>query len=77
MFPHNKYEAGELLDFPSGDMFWAKISSIYQIFEINIDDKVPDETGQVDCTIMHGIERSWLYLVKINGFYYQKVFKKS
>ena len=58
-------------------MFWAKISSIYQIFEINIDDKVPDETGQVDCTIMHGIERIWLYLVKINGFYYQKVFKKS
>ena len=77
MFPHKKYEAGELLDFPSGDMFWAKISSIYQIFEINIDDKVPEENGQVDSTIMHGIERIWLYLVKINGFYYQKVFKKS
>ena len=77
MFPHNKYEAGELLDFLSGDMFLAKTSSIYQIFEINIDDNVPDENGQVDCNIIHGIERIRLYLIKINGFYYQNIFKKS
>ena len=74
MFPENKYEAGELLDFPSGDMFWAKIKAIYQIFEITIDDKIPNEEGQLDCTIMHGIERVWLYIVKLNGYYYKKIF---
>ena len=75
MFPNQLYKAGDLLDFPHGNMFWAKISAIYQIFEINIKDKVPNENGQVDCTIMHGIERIWLYLVKINGYYYKKIFK--
>ena len=74
MFPENTYEAGELLDFPSGDMFWAKINAIYQIFEIIIDDKIPNEEGQVDCTIMHGIERIWLYIIKLNGYYYTKIF---
>ena len=74
MFPENAYEAGQLLDFPSGDMFWAKIEAIYQIFEITIDDKIPNEEGQVDCTIMHGIERVWLYIVKLNGYYYKKIF---
>ena len=76
IFPNNKYKVGDLLDFPAGNMFWARVSSIHQIFGINIYDKVPSEEGQFDCTILHGVERIWLYLVKINGYYYHKIFNQ-
>ena len=56
-------------------MFWAKIDSIYQIFLFNLQNKFPEEKGQIDGTIMHGIERIWLYLTKINGYSYKKIFK--
>ena len=75
IFPNNNYEVGNILDFPAGNMFWARVSAVHQIFEINIIDKFPKETGQLDCTIMHGIERIWLYIVKLNDFFYLKIFK--
>ena len=68
-----KLKIGEKLDFPAGNMFWAKTKAIYQIFNIRI--KYPKELNQTNETIMHGIERIWLYLVKLNGFYYQTIFK--
>ena len=64
------------IEFPVGNMFWSKITSIYQIFDLNkIINKFPEEKNQIDGTIMHGIERIWVYLVKFNGFYYKKIFK--
>ena len=63
------------LDFPEGNMFWAKVNAVYQIFEINIINKFPREKGQLDSTLMHAIERIWVFLVKLNKFYYKKVFK--
>ena len=75
IFPNNNYKVGKILDFPEGNMFWAKISSIYQIFIGDFYEKIPGEKGQNDGTIINGIERIWLYLVKINGYYYQKIFK--
>ena len=63
------------LDFPMGNMFWANVKSIYQIFNLNLIEEIPDENGQIDGTLMHAIERIWIYLVKFNGFYYKKIFK--
>ena len=63
------------LDFPMGNMFWAKVKSIYQIFHLSLNADIPYENKQIDGTIMHGIERIWIYLVKFNGFYYKKIFK--
>ena len=64
------------IEFPVGNMFWSKITSIYQIFDLNkIINKFPKEKNQIDGTIMHGIERFWIYLVKFNGYYYKKIFK--
>ena len=54
-------------------MFWAKTKSIYQIFNIRL--KYPKELGQTNETIMHAIERIWLYLVKLNGYYYKTLLK--
>ena len=65
---------GEKLIFPVGDMFWAKIKSIYQIFRLNFQSLFPDESGQINETIMHAIERIWIYIVKKNGYFYKIIF---
>ena len=67
------FKVGEKIDFPTGNMFWAKTKAIYQIFNIRL--KYPKELNQTNETIMHGIERIWLYLVKLNGYYYKTIFK--
>lgn len=68
-----KFKIGEKLDFPAGNMFWAKTKSIYQIFNVKL--RYPKELNQTNGTIMHGIERIWLYIVKLNGYYYKAIFK--
>ena len=71
----NKFKLGNKLEFPAGNMFWARVTAVHQIFEINFYNKFDKEDDQTNDTIMHGIERIWLYLVKLNGFYYKKLFK--
>ena len=73
IFPTAKI--GKKLIFPSGDMFWARVDAIYQIFEVGILDKFPRELNQTNITIMHAIERIWVYLAKLNGFDYKMIFK--
>ena len=73
IFPN--FKLGNKLDFPAGNMFWARCEAIFQIFEYNFYKKFDKENDQTNDTIMHGIERIWLYLVKLNGFYYKKIFK--
>ena len=69
------FEIGNKLVFPTGDMFWSKVIAVHQIFKINFIKKFPKELNQTNVTIMHGIERIWLYLVKINGYFYKVIFK--
>mgnify|MGYP002625583242 CR=1 FL=1 len=69
------YKLGELLNFPAGNMFWAKTKAVFQIFIYDFTDYFPEEIDQVDKTIMHAIERIWLYVVKFNNFYYKIIFK--
>ena len=67
-----KFKIDEKLVFPVGNMFWAKTKAIYQIFHLNF--KFPKELEQNNETIMHAIERIWLYLVKLNGYFYKTIF---
>ena len=62
------------MNFPAGNMFWAKTEAIHQMFNEKIIKLCPEERGQIDGTILHAIERFWLYLVKLNGFYYKTIF---
>ena len=73
LFPN--YKIGNQFFFPAGNMFWARVNAIYQIFGIDLNRMFDKENGQINDTIMHGIERIWLYLVKLNGYYYKTVFK--
>ena len=68
-----EFKVDEKLVFPVGNMFWAKTKAIYQIFKVKL--KYPKEANQDNKTIMHAIERIWLYLVKLNGYYYKTIFK--
>ena len=61
----NKY-----VEFPAGDMFWARTKAIYQIFKIDLRHNVPTEKGSKN--LLFAIERIWLFIVKINGYYYKK-----
>ena len=47
-------------------MFWAKTAAIYQIFTKDLSEYYPNESAKKSFTIMHAIERIWLYLVKFN-----------
>ena len=68
-------ELGKLVNFPAGNMFWSKIKAIYQIFIYDFTKYFPKEDYQTNDTIMHGIERIWLYLVKYNHYNYKVIFK--
>lgn len=50
-------------------MFFGKTEAVKQLLGSNytIYD-FPIEEGQIDGTIMHAIERSWLYIAKANGY---------
>ena len=75
LFHNCKLKIGKKLVFPIGNMFWAKANAIFQIFNENFEKEIPEEFGQKDGTIMHAIERIWLYIVQSNGYYYKTIFK--
>ena len=73
LFPNKDIWPGNILSFPVGNMFWARTKAVYQIFSDKIIQLAPEESGELDNTIIHAIERIWLYLVKLNGFYYKTI----
>ena len=54
-------------------MFWSKIKAIYQIFIYDFTKYFPKEDYQTNDTIMQGIERIWLYLVKYKHYTYKVI----
>ena len=73
LFPKRLSQIKYAINFPAGNMFWARISAIYQIFDDKIMQNSPSEEGQNDGTILHGIERAWPFIAKFNGFHYKKI----
>ena len=73
LFPKLNIKLKNEFNFPAGNMFWARTSAIYQIFNEKIIQSIPEEKGQFDGTLLHGIERFWPFLVKLNGFYYKTI----
>ena len=69
LFPGHKI-GNKYFDFPAGNMFWARSKAVHQIFKINLKNDVPSEKGAK--TILWAIERIWLFIVKLNGFFYKK-----
>lgn len=72
IFPGHQF--GKILNFPAGDMFWGRVDAIYNVFEKDFSKKFASEAAQVGDTIAHGIERIWVFIAKLNGYYYKTTF---
>ena len=75
IFPGSRYKISNQFEFPAGNMFWARTKAVHQMFEYGIENKCPKEEGQIDGTIMHAVERVWLFIAKLNGYYYKKTLR--
>ena len=63
-----------LIEFPSGSMFWFKPQALAPLLESGLTfDDFQEERGQVDGTLAHAIERSFLFIVEASGFIWSKV----
>lgn len=63
-----------ILEFPSGSMYWGRSDAIKQLLDLNLNYKdFPEEAGQVDGTLAHAIERSLLLFVEKAGFQWVRV----
>lgn len=61
--------------FPVGNMFWARTDAVKKMFSRMADEaEFPEESGQVNGTTAHEIERAWIYLARAEGYSYRKVF---
>ena len=74
LFPNKNIRVGNIINFPAGNMFWARTNAVYQIFNEKLIKLAPRENRQQDDTLLHAIERFWLFLVKLNGFSYKTYF---
>ena len=64
--------SSEFIDFPEGNMFWAKIKAIYPIFTLKTKLLF---TPKYSLMMENNLEKIWIYLVKLNGYLYRKIFK--
>lgn len=62
------------LDFPSGSMFWARSAALRPLLDLGLTfDDFPPETGQLDQTPAHAIERLFLYACERAGYRWLKI----
>ena len=59
-------------DFPEGSMFWARVNSIYQIFNVYGNFRFTNKSKLI---LRKNLELIWVFLVELNGFLYRKIFK--
>lgn len=57
------------LDFPAGSMFWFRPQALKTLCKYGFGAAdFPPEEGQIDGTLQHAIERSFLYVLRSRGF---------
>ena len=62
------------LDFPSGSMFWARAAALKPLMQLNLSfADFPPESGQIDGTISHAIERLYFFAAEKSGFDWLKI----
>jgi len=73
-----KYELPNDVIFPVGNMFWARIKAVPDIFTAGYSfDDFQEENDQINSTLAHQIERIWVYIAQNNGFNYLKTYNNA
>ncbi|RUM62647.1 MAG: hypothetical protein DSZ03_06380 [Sulfurimonas sp.] len=68
----------QLLEFPSGSMFWGRTDAIKPLLDLELSySDFPRESGQIDGTLAHAIERSFLYVCEIAHYKWAKVARRE
>ena len=62
----------KFIDFPEGNMFWARTKAIYPLFNLISNILF---TKKMRLIVENHLEKIWIYLLKLNGFFYKKIFK--
>ena len=71
-----KLRIGKKLELPLGNMFWAKVNSIFQIFDKEFQNHIKNSIEQKPKrNAIYVMERLLIVIVKLNGYYYKKIFK--
>lgn len=67
-----------VLEFPSGSMFWGRSEAIRPLLETPLQfSDFGEESGQVDGTLAHAIERSILMIAEAKGYEWLKVVRRD
>jgi lipopolysaccharide biosynthesis protein len=68
----------QFLDFASGSMFWARSAALRPVLDLRLrTTDFPPETGQIDGTTAHALERLLLYACEHAGFSWLKIANPS
>lgn len=62
------------LECPTGSMFWCRTDALRELLALNLAfSDFDDESGQIDGTLAHAIERAFLYTVEARGYTWAKI----
>lgn len=67
-------DADDVLDFPSGSMFWTRSAALKPLLDLNLTfEDFPEEDNQIDGTLAHAIERLYFYVCEHAGYDWIKI----
>ena len=71
-------DKNRVLEFPSGSMFWGRSAAIRGLLDLGLRfDGFPEESGQVDGTLAHAIERIVLMAAEARGYEWLKIVRRD